>query len=148
MIMEGSVYDKELYERISNEIRNESISIESGTDVVVDLIERHFPMGFSGIDWEAKGSLVYQDFGHLSDAEKNTQIQTTLDNLTNSNSSIKDEPIVVIGDGAIDKVYRMRFGTFVSIWRHFFNLPQHTYVYFLRTHRCMNYTFRDELYYG
>jgi hypothetical protein len=59
-----------------------------------------------------------------------------------------EEMVVIWGDGAIDRAYRIEFVNLKSVCHLFFELPQHTYVWFELTKKLLNYMFEDELFFG
>ena len=145
---DNNSYDKEIKNFISNEIKNGIISLEPDSNKYFDEIETYYPIGFSGIDWNEKGNLFYYDLNQLSDFEKTNAINKILSEFILKNKEYKQQPVAIIGDGAIENVYLMLFEEFLNVQNYFFELPQHTYVYFIEIKKCLNYTFENELIFG
>ena len=105
-------------------------------------------MGLSGINWNKSRPLIFLHLGSKSSSQKEELIEKCLQQVIELDQENKSAKIVVVSDGQLNCAYKMEFGKFTALWKLFFTLPQHTYVYFLDSKRCLNYTFEGELIFG
>ncbi len=59
-----------------------------------------------------------------------------------------EDPVIVIGDCAMDVTLRMSFQTFRNHLKLMIELPQYTYVLAKDFQWCFCYTFEDDMYFG
>lgn len=139
-------YDIELLKDLKDYISNGLIKIHDYTAQFVDDMEKNFRMGFNRIEWSDDNYLYYENL--IENKDKNKVISNFLRKIAQNHPEILNETVVVIGDGVTNLGYEMKYSDFMKTNHYFFDLPQHTYVFFIASKRCINLTFEDELFFG
>lgn len=123
--------------------------IHHNNTVFFEILEEKFPIGFNRIDWNKHKEYFSESLGNTKNqTEKEEHIKFFLNKISISFPELKQEKVIVFGDNSIDLAYEMNFEVFVKHAHLFFELPQHTYVLFTESMKCLNYTFEDVIYFG
>ena len=139
-------YDKELLMKLKTEIAENKINIHNNIDDFINEIEINYPMGFSGIDWTEKKPVFFVNF--YDQNELLEKITYQFSKILNIFPELLNEKIIIFGDGLTNLGYEMIFDDFIKLNRNFLTIPQHTYIWFTDSKKCMNITFEDELFFG
>ncbi|HEY1038599.1 MAG TPA: hypothetical protein VGF30_04300 [Bacteroidia bacterium] len=142
-----TVYDSELLNLLKNKIDDGIIKVNENVNIYFEEIEKSHSIGFNGIDW-LKNSYIY--FLDLRESEPEHLKKTNhfLANIADNFPQLMSETIVVIGDSLTSLGFEMKFADFIELHELFFNIPQHTYIWFPVSKKCINLTFENELYFG
>lgn len=141
-------FDTELLDNLAMQISDGVVVVHKNEKTFIQSIEQHYPFGQSTIEWHKLTGMEHIDLREIDNSLHPETRREFLDAIALKSPELLNERVVVIGDGAIDLVYGMKFKDFVNLSEHFFTLPQHTYVWFPASKKCINLTFRDELYFG
>jgi len=139
-------YDNELLIKLELEIKENKINVHENVESFINEIEANYPMGFSGIDWLEKKPLLFVGYSDESDLLEN--IADGFSKMLNICPELLEERILVIGDGLTNLGYEMRFNDFIKLNKIFLTIPQHTYIWFIDSKRCINITFENEMIFG
>lgn len=139
-------YDKELLNSLKDKIASEEIIVHNNVNKIVEEIESFYPMGFSGIDW-LKSEYIFCQTISLNE-NKSTEILEFFYKIIDRYPELIDEKIIVIGDSLTELAYEVKFSNFLILFNHFFSIPQHTYVWFRKSRKCINLTFENTIYFG
>jgi chromosome condensin MukBEF complex kleisin-like MukF subunit len=140
-------YDIELLSCIEKIGGIESIKTHEQTQDIIEGIETMFVMGYSGIDWGQNKIIFSQRLG----TDLNDYLQDAgafLTKIGESYPHLLDEIIFVIGDGLTNLSYEMTFSYFLSISDKFLVIPQHTYIWFKGSKKCIHFSFENEAHFG
>ncbi|PKF74193.1 hypothetical protein [Chryseobacterium sp. PMSZPI] len=145
--MEATEFDIEITNILKKEFENNTIAIEEDTDRYIDEMENHYPFGYSGVDWTKKDNILSLDV-KSTEGNRREQINIFFKEILKDYPNLIDEEVIIVGDGALNYGYMIRFENFIELFHLFFELPQDTYVWFLDSKKLINYTFEDELFFG
>lgn len=143
-----TIYDTELLANLCNEINEGIIKIHENTSNFFEEIENYFPTGFSGIDWATKKCIFYYHIKNNEEEIRRSIFESFFEKISYNYPELLKENIVLLGDGLTNLGYEMKFYSFIMIYYHFFDLPQHSYVWFQNNKKCINFTFEGDLYFG
>lgn len=140
-------YDKGLLLYIENNGFSNIIKINEQVDDVIEDIEENFVMGFGGIDWGQSEIICSQklDSNFVKYLEKT---KVFLEGIGKSFPNLLDEKVCVIGDNLTNYSYEMAFKDFMHVSEQFLSIPQHTYIWFADSKKCINFSFENEVYFG
>lgn len=139
-------YDNELLVKLEPEINENKIRIHENINIFMNDIEANYPMGFSGIDWDKRKPLFYVDFNSEDVLLK--KIDDEFVKILNSFPELSNEKLVIIGDNLTELGYEVSFKDFIRLKSLFLSIPQHVYLWFLNSKKCINITFENELIFG
>ena len=139
-----SFYDKELYSYFEREQLLSQIKISDTADEIISQLEQKFNFGYSGIKWNEQNILLSQKIS----AKEETNIMYFLSGVIKLFPSLHQEVAFLVGDNLTELVYEMNFSVFLNCYEVFLLIPQHTYIWFPESQRCINFTFEDEVYFG
>jgi hypothetical protein len=137
-----------LQENLAALIADGKVQVHENDRAFIKSIEQHYPFGHSTIQWHTLTGVQHIDLNEIDKNKHQQARQKFLDTIAHNLPELLNERVIVLGDGAINLAYGMKFGVFIAISEHFFSLPQHTYVWFPASKKCINLTFRDDLYFG
>lgn len=140
-------YDKEILSFIEDKGLSRSIITHDQADVIIDEIEARFVMGHNGIDWGKNEIIFTQKF----DADYGKYLNEAgffLGKIEKSYPYLLDERVIVIGDNLTHLSYEMKFKDFLSVFDAFLSIPQHTYIWFIKPKKCINFSFENEGFFG
>lgn len=104
-----------------------------------------FPTGFDRIDWSIIEDRITMQ---TSDESLESDTLSFLNEVIQLHAALKQEKVVLLGD-AFDTGYEMSYETLLKVIYEFFTFPQHCYVLFLPSKRCLNYmAFDHEMFFG
>ena len=140
-------YDDELKNHLNTLLLNNIVQISDTVDELILDIESEYHIGFNGIDWT---SHKYIDMVIFSEnlIEKQRTIDIFLKKIKKNYPDLLNEKVNVFGDSLTNLNYQMPFKYFIENSNLFFNLPQHTYIWFPQSKLCINSTFEGEIYFG
>lgn len=144
----SSIYDLELITQFKSEIDKEVIIVHETISDFIFEIEHNYPVGFSGIDWSTHGFIYFFDLDGKQEKLKHKSINIILKKISEGFPNLLVQNVVVFGDGLTNFAYEMKFSDFITRNYSFFELPQHTYVWFKVAKKCINFTFESELFFG
>ena len=136
-----SAYDLELKTSLKSLIDSGEIEVNE-PDYYFELIERHYPISSNRIDWERVGGSIAE---YIEEESKSEQLKKFLNLVLKEDSSLSLENVVVFGDDLLNFAYKLRFENFMKHHEIFFSIPQHTFVIFEESKKCINYTFENDI---
>ncbi|QQL50730.1 hypothetical protein [Mucilaginibacter ginkgonis] len=134
-------YDKEVVEKL-----NDLILAYESSEKWFSLLDRKYPIGLNRIDWSKVDDI--QESLSSDTVEGLEKVPEFLAEIALKENLAYDAEVVVFGDGVMDNAYTLTFAEFAKHYRLFFELPQHTYVWFKGIEKLLNYTFEDDLFFG
>lgn len=136
-------YDIELLEVLERKIEFE---FECNTNEYFKILSKQYSNKFNRIDWYKNGFIFHK----VVDDEQKKQkcINGFLKGIVVSFPQLLIEQVIFIGDSLTNIAYKMIFSDFINVNEYFLSIPQHSYVYFSKSKKCINYTFEDELFFG
>jgi hypothetical protein len=140
-------YDQELRSYIDRESLATHIEISHTTDEIVKAIETNYTMGFSGVDW-TKNKVIYTERLDSNLEIYLQQAKILLEKIASLVPALLDERVIVIGDNLTYCAYHMPFEEFLKMSDAFLSIPQHIYIWFPISKKCMNFTFENEFFFG
>lgn len=104
-----------------------------------------FPVPGTRIDWSVvEGKIALQ----TRDESLESDTLSFLNEIIQLHPSLKEEKVFLLGD-AFDTGYEMSYETLLKVIYEFFTFPQHCYILFLPSKRCLNYmAFDHEMFFG
>lgn len=139
-----SQYDLEIIESLENRIRDKSVTVVS-PDAYFEMIEKNYPISLNRIDW----SLVpTADHANINESNLEEEVADFIDRIIDNEPSIESEEVVIVGDDLTEDGYELPFFLFKELFSVFLKIPQHTYVVFRKSKKCLNYTFEGNIYFG
>lgn len=145
--MQTTEYDIEILSFIEQNSLINIIKVSEHTDSVINEIESNFTMGFSGIDWNER-NIVYSQILNTNPIEYLIEAKKFLFSITKLYPHLLNEKISIIGDNLTNLLYEMTFIDFIDMSDLFLSIPQHTYIWFAASKKCINFTFENEAYFG
>jgi len=143
----GTIYDQEIISFISDNNFLNKVIIEKDVDNVIEQIEDNFIMGYNGIDWEQNLIIFSKRMSPLPE-EYIKESRFFLEKINKSYPNLLEEIIYIIGDNLTDLSYKMSFHCFLLFFDKFLLIPQHTYIWFIKSKKCINFTFENEVFFG
>lgn len=137
----SSSYDDDIKLSLEEDIGIGQVQVEQ-PDKYFELIDQFFPTSMNRIDWSQVSQYDMIEF-ELGDG-----LDKILSFISKHIEMPLDEDVVVIGDDLIDNAYRLKSSIFFENALEFFSIPQHTYVLFPSSKKCLNLTFEGDLYFG
>jgi len=134
-------FEQEIIESLRGKIK-----VTEKSDGYFNFLEENYPIGLNRINWSkvANHRLLILS----GDKDRLVKILKFLNEIVEDCNIDKYDEIVVWGDQTIDNAYTLNIEDFLTSFQLFFDLPQHTYGWFKKIDKIINYTFEDELYFG
>jgi hypothetical protein len=146
--MTKTIYDIELLLSLKEKAPNIDILIHEMTDNFFEEIEKYYPIGFNGIDWKKHKPILFELIDDTNNEGVNIKIFSFFLRLTNEHPYLQDENVVVFGDNLTSIACQMKFKDFIELFDDFCSIPQHTYIWFMASKKCIHFTFENELFFG
>lgn len=143
----GTMYDKELISYIDYKGFCNDIIIYESTDGVINELEEYFVMGYGGIDWN-QTKIIFMESLDSNVEQYLVQAKNFLKKIIISFSHLQNETVFVIGDNLTELSYKMKFQKFIELFDQFLKIPQHTYIWFTESKKCINFSFENEVFFG
>jgi hypothetical protein len=140
----NSHYDLELKAVLKDLIDSGDIEIKE-PDHYFKIIEDCYPTLNNRIDWENVDGFIAK---YIDEMHKDKEIAQFFDMILKEDLSLNSEQVSVLGDDLINFAYKMKFTKFKELAHIFFSIPQHTYVIFEDSRKCINFTFESDIYFG
>lgn len=141
-----TAYDQELIEKFDSYIKKNSIQIHENFDEIVENFEKYVHFSGSRIAWCERECVFFAELTYHIDriqlAKECVQI------IARTYTKLQDKDVLVFCDAGLDLVYQMKFSLFAEVCTDFFELPEHVYVWFANTDRCLNRTYESYIYFG
>lgn len=144
----NSEYDDRLLSELELEINSNIIKIHGSSSGFFDEIAAHYPTGFSGINWGQTTPILFEKIESSDQIQRQAVINHFLEDIIVNLPELQNEVVVVAGDNLINLAFEMKYKDFISVNMHFFSIPQHTYIWFTQSKKCLNLTFEDEIFFG
>lgn len=150
----SNALEEELLLELAHWIRTGEIQVERDNQPFFDRVDEAFPISFSRIDWSAvPGADVLppprtREQGNIDLGAHMPAIRAFLQKAENVLGIDAETMVLVLGDGQMDTVLRMRYDLLCEHLEEILGLPQHTYVIPEDASWCINYTFEDDLFFG
>lgn len=145
--MKKTAYDIELSLFLKKEVPDENFLIYESSDNFFDEIEKYYPTGFNGIDWQLHKPIFFE-YVDTNSEDALIKISSFLLQIKKEFPVLYEENVVIFGDNLTSVACQMKFKVFSEFFDAFLSIPQHTYVWFVESHKCINYTFENELFFG
>jgi hypothetical protein len=142
-----TIYDKDLMLYFDKKGLIKEVLFNGKKDEIIYKIEEHFVMGYSGIDWENNNVLFSQKL-YPENENYIDEIKGIIEKIINSFPNLLKEKVFVIGDSLTNLSYEMDFNLFINEMEQFLLIPQHLYIWFDESKKCINFTFENEVYFG
>ena len=141
---------EELLNDLSESIRAGDLVVDTDVSLMFSKLKEHYPTGMSGIAWELirEGCCSPSPDPKPPMDEDLPRIVDFLDLFATQAQISNEDPVIVIGDCAMDVTLRMSFQTFRNHLKLMIELPQYTYVLAKDFQWCFCYTFEDDMYFG
>ncbi|MNS92596.1 hypothetical protein D3C72_1267390 [compost metagenome] len=139
-------YDKELINSLCNSKNNNHIYVIDDPENIIAGIEQQYSFGYSGIDW---GTVKYDYFFDLkkSNLSVDQDMEKCLQEVVNMVPEIINAEAIFFGD-ALNLAYSMQFSDFIELHQLFLSIPQHSYLWFPKLKKCINFTLESEFFFG
>ncbi|RXM40289.1 hypothetical protein BOQ62_07110 [Chryseobacterium sp. CH21] len=118
--MENTEFDLEIITIFNKEFENKTITIKEDTSNYIDEMECYYPFGYSGINWKKKDNVLSLDLKNIIE-NKDKQIDNFFNLILKKHPVLIDEEVIIIGDGALNNGYLIKFNNFIKLSYHFLN---------------------------
>ena len=140
----ASDYDIEIIEILENRLKDKSVSIVS-PNISFEMIEKNYPISYNRINWSL---IPTADHTTINESNLKEEVADFINKIINKYPGLENEKVVIIGDDLFENGYELPFLLFKELFSTFFEIPQHTYVIFQKSKKCLNYTFEGDIYFG
>ena len=132
---------------IENNNFSNYIKFNENVDDVINKIEQNFIMGYSAIDW-GKNKILYTQKLSLENEKYLQDAKKFLEKVIISFPNLLKEKVILIGDALTNLSYEMTFEFFLLVFEQFLLIPQHLYIWFVESKKCINFSFENEVFFG